>query len=122
LNSDQADYYTSTWDHVQGTFVDGPAAAVAAADQLIRELLRERGYPGGDRDEQLALASVAHGGAVGDYREAQFVAQRVRHDANGASTEEMRDAMLRYRRVLDDVLSKVTTAGTELAPGAGTPR
>jgi len=122
LSPDKADYYRTTWDHVQGSFVDAPAAALSGADRLIRELLSERGYPGGDHGEQIALASMAHSGAITDYRDAEQVSRRIREDPAAASTEEMRDAMLCYHRFLDDVLTKGTADRAERVPDAGAQR
>ena len=45
LEPSQRDRYRSRWQDVQSGFVDHPASAVGAADDLIQEVMRERGYP-----------------------------------------------------------------------------
>src|ERR1700760_4146837 len=37
--------FTNRWHQVQIAFVDNPAAAVGAADRLVLEVMRQRGYP-----------------------------------------------------------------------------
>src|SRR5260221_2693715 len=88
LGPDDLDYYSTSWDHVQGGFIDDPVVALHGADRLIRALMHDRGYPGEDRGEQLALLSVEHGRALSGYRDATQVAQRARLDPDNASTEE----------------------------------
>ena len=119
LGPDDLSYYTSTWDHIQGVFVDDPAAALSGADRLIRALLHDRGYPGEDRDEQFALLSVQHGRTLTAYREAEPVMRRAAEDPEETSTEEMREALMRYRRFFDDVLLEGSGPLPQRVPGAG---
>lgn len=37
--------YTQQWQEMQSGFVDRPQVAVADADRLVTDLMRERGYP-----------------------------------------------------------------------------
>ena len=52
--------YSAAWEEVQIQFVDNPGEAVATADDLVTQLITERGYPTGDYDDQLANLSVEH--------------------------------------------------------------
>jgi hypothetical protein len=75
---------------------------VAHADQLIRELMEERGYPMGDFEHRAADISVDHPGVVATYRVAQSIAAS---DARGeADTEELRKAVIYYRTLFDELL------------------
>ena len=52
--------YTQQWQEMQSGFVDRPQVAVADADRLITDLMRERGYPVDDFDTRSELVSVDH--------------------------------------------------------------
>src|SRR3954464_2792879 len=60
--------YTQQWSDMQSGFVVRPQVAVADADRLITDLMRERGYPVDDFDPRSELVSVDHPGAVQNYR------------------------------------------------------
>jgi hypothetical protein len=94
--------YRQTWNSLQANFVDDPASAVARADQLLRELMLERGYPKGDFERRANDISVAHPGLVASYRRAQDIAAR---DAGSeADTEQLRQALVCYRELFDGLL------------------
>jgi len=65
--------------------------------------MRERGYPVDDWDQRAALVSVDHPQIVDDYRVAHDVAGRSR--ANDASTDDLREAFLRYRSLFEALLA-----------------
>ena len=87
--------YGSQWEQVQAQFVDSPQAAVAAADSLIQDVMRDRGYPVEDFDQRAADISVEHPLVVENYREGHRLAESSA-DGDG-STEELRQAMRHYR-------------------------
>ncbi len=87
--------YSSRWRAVQTRFVDEPATAVGEADQLIGDAMRDRGYPVEDFDQRAADLSVDHPDVVEDYRAAHRIAIANRDEQ--ASTEDLRQAMVRYR-------------------------
>ena len=63
--------YAERWAAAQRTFVDQPAPAVAEADALVSEVMRERGYPVSEDFEQRAAdVSVDHPVVVEHYRAA----------------------------------------------------
>ncbi|GDY28401.1 hypothetical protein [Gandjariella thermophila] len=101
--------YTRRWNQVQEEFVDKPTEAVAEADQLLTELMAERGYPTQGFEQQLGDLSVEHAETVSSYREAHAISQRNR--SGEASTEELRTAMVRYRGLFDDLLRHGTPGG-----------
>jgi hypothetical protein len=94
--------YAGEWRDLQERFVDEPAEAAAAADTLVIRVMVARGYPVTDFDAQADLVSVDHPGTVEDYRFAHAVQQR--SGSEQASTEDLREALLRYRSLFDELL------------------
>ena len=77
--------YAERWAAAQRTFVDQPAPAVAEADALVSEVMRER---------------AAHGISV-------------RAPQGDAGTEDLRQAMVHFRALFDELLGRderVTTS------------
>jgi hypothetical protein len=98
----EAAAFTQAWNVLQGRFVDDPKAAVAQADQLVRELMLKRGYPMGDFERRAADISVDHPIVVENYRAAQAIV--VREKGAEADTEELRKAVVHYRALFDELL------------------
>jgi hypothetical protein len=99
--------FSNAWSALQGRFVDNPKGVPAEADLLVRELMLKRGYPMGDFELRAADISVDHPGVVKNYRAAQAIAAR---DARGeADTEELRQAVIHYRTLFDELLGVVPT-------------
>jgi hypothetical protein len=94
--------FADEWRDVQERFVDQPSQAVAAADTLIVRVMEARGYPMRDFEAQADLVSVDHPGVVENYRFAHGMWQR--SQTQQASTEDLRDALLRYRSLFDELL------------------
>jgi hypothetical protein len=97
--------YTEQWHDTQAHFVDAPQDALHEAETLLDQVMRERGYPVDGFDEQASLISVDHPDLVENYRAAHALRERSRNGAT--STEDMRDAMLRYRSLFDELLAPV---------------
>ncbi|WP_158890910.1 hypothetical protein [Amycolatopsis anabasis] len=95
--------YAQRWALIQEQFVDRPARAVAEADRVLVELMAERGYPTEGYDQQLADLSVQHARTLEHYRSAHETMRN--HEHTEASTEKLRDAMVRYRTVFEDLLA-----------------
>jgi hypothetical protein len=94
--------YVERWREVQVRFVDGPAQAVADADGLVTEVMRERGYPVEEFEERASIVSVDHPEVVHEYRAAHGIS--LANDNGRASTEDLREAMLHYRSLFDELL------------------
>ena len=95
--------YRAEWQQVQEQFVDDPAGAVVDGRNLVEEVLRGRGFPiAADFDSQVANISVAHPRIVQNYRLAREIVARQR--SGSASAEELRQAMVLYRELFDDLL------------------
>jgi hypothetical protein len=109
--------YAGEWRVVQEHFVDRPAEAVGSADGLLHQVMAERGYPISDFAAQSDLISVDHPQVVENYRTAHAIHERV--DTGPVSTEELRDAMLRYRSLFDEMLraDQGEAAAADATPG-----
>lgn len=94
--------FIETWRRIQAQFVDAPADAVTRADVLLGEVMEERGYPVADFEQRSADLSVDHGDVVQNYRAGHTIAQR--HARGEASTEDLRQAMIHYRALFDDLI------------------
>jgi len=106
LSPEQQASYSGDWTAVQERFVDTPAEAVAAANTLIWDVMRDRGYPD-DRQASMDALSVYHAKPLAGYR------QTLDLRTESASTEQLREAMIRYRTLFEDL--------TGLREGPGEP-
>ncbi len=109
LSAEQQASYSGEWTAVQERFVDAPAAAVSAADTLIWDVMRDRGYPADKRDASLEALSVYHARPLDGYRQAQDI------KTESASTEELRTALIRYRALFQDLVGIPASAGRAAA-------
>ena len=96
--------YTEQWARIQEQFVDDPTASVGGADELVHAVMRERGYPTDDFDQQAADLSVEHGAVVGHYRDAHQIRGR-----GDAGTEDLRNALMHYRTMFRSLVGPVET-------------
>jgi hypothetical protein len=94
--------YIEAWRHTQAQFVDEPAEATREADRLITSVMRDRGYPVDDFEQRAADISVDHPQVVDDYRAAHAIAAA--NDRSEASTEDLRQALVHYRSLFEDLL------------------
>jgi hypothetical protein len=97
LSPQQQASYSGDWAAIQERFVDSPAEAVGAAHTLIWNVMRDRGYPVDDRTASMDALSVHHGSSIEGYR--TTLALR----ADSASTEQLREAMIRHRTLFEDL-------------------
>ena len=100
----QAQTFSRAWTAAQSSFVDDPKRAIGEADQLIGELMTARGYPVTDFEQRAADLSVDHGELVHNYRVAHDVA--LRHERGDAGTEDLRQAMIHYRHLFEDLIEE----------------
>jgi hypothetical protein len=88
LSNESRDRYLADWDRIEMMFVDAPKDAVSEADALVMAVLRERRHP-------LEVSRLPKD------------MQLARRDASmekGDRTEAMRQAMLRYRAVMEKIV------------------
>jgi hypothetical protein len=102
LSEDERRRYAEDWRSAQARFVDDPPGAIAEADRLVIVVMDARGYPMEDFDQRAADLSVDHPQVVQNYRAAHVIAQK--NDSEGASTEELRQAMIYYRSLFEELL------------------
>jgi hypothetical protein len=103
LDPESRERYADRWRAAQRTFVDQPAAAVAEADALVSEVMHERGYPvEEDFERRAADVSVDHPHVVENYRAAHGIS--VRAARNEADTEDLRQALVHFRALFEDLL------------------
>lgn len=102
LSTHESARYADDWRAVQSHFVDDPELAIAEADNLVGEVMQTLGYPMGNFEQRAADVSVDHARVVDNYRAAHAIAGR---SAQGkASTEDLRQAMVHYRTLFDDLI------------------
>jgi hypothetical protein len=102
LSPDEQQRYRQEWTGVQAAFVEDPARAVNAADDLVTRVMSDRGYPTGDFDDRLQTLSVEHARTLDHYRKAHAVS--VANLRGEASTEQLRQAVVHYRTLAGDLL------------------
>ena len=94
--------YAEQWQTVQARFVDRPSDALRDADVLVTKVMQERGYPVENFEQRSSDISVDHPHVVDNYRAAHGISMA---DQQGkASTEDLRQAMVHYRSLFDDLL------------------
>jgi hypothetical protein len=94
--------YAMEWAAVQRRFVDDPSAAVGTADRLVNRMMIDRGYPMADFEQRAADISVSYPAVVQNYRAAHEIV--LRHTDGQATTEDLRQAMVHYRSLFDELL------------------
>jgi FtsZ-interacting cell division protein ZipA len=114
LPPDDRDRYAREWRDVQARFVDEPRPAIDEADDLIGRVMHDRGYPVADFDQRVADISVGHADVVEHYRAAHAIAERDQNNLNTTDTEELRQAMVHYRALFQDLLG--SGDGRDAAP------
>ncbi len=103
LTHEEHDRFAPAWLQIQARFVDDPPGSISEADQLLTKLMATRGYEvGKDFEERAADVSVDHPQVVSEYRVARDIAER--SATEGVETEELRQAMIHYRALFDDLL------------------
>jgi hypothetical protein len=98
--------FTHAWSKTQTRFVDEPSRAVREADGMVKEVMQARGYPVGDFEQRAADISVDHPNVVANYRAARDIAQR--NNSGKATTEDLRQAMVHYRSLFEELLDTQT--------------
>ena len=102
LDAVERQQYDSSWRQVQTRFVDDPSGALGDAHRLVQQVMGARGYPTDDFDRQADVISVDHPQLVADYRAAVRLTKD--SDRDGASTEDLREAMVHYRALFARLL------------------
>jgi hypothetical protein len=105
--------FVESWRRVEARFVDGPGGAVTEADQLLRDVMSTRGYPVSDFEQRAADISVDHPLVLENYRTAHEIALRQRKGQ--ANTEDLRQAMIHYRTLFEELVGEPELARAKTA-------
>jgi hypothetical protein len=113
LGRDDRARFVESWRGVQARFVDAPGGAVTEADQVLRDVMSTRGYPVSEFEQRAADISVDHPLVLEHYRSAHEIAGR---QAQGqATTEELRQAMIHYRTLFEELVGEPELVRTKTA-------
>ena len=108
LSREDADRFSAAWRNVQAKFVDEPRTAVLEADRLIGDVMRSRGYPVDDPNRRLDDLSVDHAHVLNHYRAGREIVAR--HESGSATTEDLRQAMVHFRALFDELVAATRPA------------
>jgi hypothetical protein len=111
LSPDQSADYAEQWRSTQSRFVDDPEKAIGEADALVADVMQARGYPMADFEQRAADISVDHPSEVENFRAAHALA--VRASRGEASTEDLRQAMVHFRALFDNLIDTRETSHME---------
>jgi uncharacterized membrane protein len=111
LSRETRNRFAEEWNLIQNRFVDDPAIAVSEADSLVNRVMAARGYPMTDFDQRAADVSVSYPELVQNYRASRVIVER--HARGEAGTEDLRQAMVHYRSLFNELLGApvATTRG-----------
>ncbi len=102
LSAEDRRRFSVAWRDIQTRFVDDPKGAIVDADRLVGEVMNTRGYPVTDFDRRVEDISVDHPNVVMNYRAAHDIV--LDHGRGRASTEDLRQAMVHFRALFNDLL------------------
>lgn len=107
LSGADRERFTAAWLSVQREFVDNPDKSLANADDLVGEVMAVRGYPVRDFEQRAEDISVDHPQVVDNYRAAHNIT--LAHERGNAGTEEIRQAIIHYRALFDELVPPMHT-------------
>jgi len=102
LSASERERCLADWTAAQSRFVDEPGQAIGDADRLIMQVMQMRNYPVSDFEQRAADISVNYPVLVTNYRAAREIA--VKNEQHQADTEELRQAMIHYRSLFEELL------------------
>lgn len=103
LDPAKRERFAAQWMQVQSDFVDDPKTAIRDADKLIGQVMSARGYPVENFEQVADDISVDHPSVVQRYRTAHGIVER--HSKGEGDTEDLREAMINYRPLFDELVS-----------------
>ena len=86
---------------------------MSEADQLLADVMSTRGYPVSDFEQRAADISVDHPLVLENYRTAHDIALRQRKGQ--ANTEDLRQAMIHYRTLFEELVGEPELARAKTA-------
>lgn len=112
LSAIDRERYQANWAAIQSKFVDEPGQAIGNADRLIMEVMQIRAYPVSDFEQRAADISVNYPALVSNYRAAREIAKK--NEKHQANTEELRQALIHYRSLFEELLGTEADAVKEI--------
>ncbi len=106
LSVSERDRYLADWNAIQTKFIDQPGQATVEADHLIMVVMQMRAYPVSDFEQRAADISISYPALVSNYRAAREIA--IKNEHHLANTEELRQALIYYRSLFDELLKTET--------------
>jgi len=106
--------YLTAWDGLQTRFVDAPVLALSEADALLSQVLQERGFPTDDVRTQADMLSVEHAHVLERFRAGHDI--ETRNTTGHADTEQVRQGMLHFRSVFEELVSESTDSTSTGGP------
>jgi type II secretory pathway pseudopilin PulG len=112
LSEESRGRYEEQWGEVERVFVDNPERSIEMADRTVSDILDERNFvsKAGQSEEETEQGLAAmHPDIADDYREARRIradvvarsAGRGEEGSNEESTEDLRQAIRKYRAVYE---------------------
>ena len=102
LSTEDQQRFIDQWQIIQREFVDDPAKSIERADNLVCDVMRARGYPMSNFEHRAEDISVDHPQVVQNFRAAHAIAER--HEHGEAGTEDLRQGLVYYRSLFDELL------------------
>ena len=117
LSEESRGRFEERWTEVERVFVDNPERSIEMADRTVSDLLSERRFvsDAGQSDEETEQSlAVMHPDVADDYREARRIRAEVvarsvgrsNEDQGEESTEDLRQAIRRYRAVFERLVQQ----------------
>jgi hypothetical protein len=94
--------YLRQWRHLRAEFVEEPGRTTERADELVQDLMFDRGYSVDALDDPDLKVAAEHLVVTENYR----IAHRLAAGARRANTEQLRLAMLHFRVVMEELLEE----------------
>ncbi len=105
--------YAEEWSHVQRRFVERSLHLQSCRQRkLVTTVMTARGYPMGDFEQRAADISVHYPRVVDNYRRARELT--IRHASGQSSTEDLRQSMVYFRSLFDELLESHQTQKIEV--------
>jgi hypothetical protein len=101
LSAAARDHYVRQWRHLRAEFVEEPGRTTERADQVVQDIMFDRGFPVADLEDDTLPVASEHQVVVENYR----IAHRLAAGARRANTEQLRLAMLHFRVVLEELVA-----------------
>lgn len=102
LSAVDREAFAAEWAAVQRRFAEDPAVAIGTVDLLVSRVMTDRGYPMANFDQRATDGAANDPAAIESYRAAHAIVRR--HHDGGATSEDLQQAMTRFRSLFDELL------------------